>query len=277
MHTAKLVAGGAKCTRCKKRDAKWEIEWGQEKLCHSCKQLAAVEDKRKAEQVPETNLLINKHTDNPATAITEKFIEHKLAGFDFSTFTIYVSLKHHKMKCGDVTVKWRLPKRPKGWVGKKWKPWMETRVLVRETLAYPHTKKLPMGVVQMTDPVAKAMLAHNDPGWFYEFEDIEFKDESEAFVFGAGHGIFKLLRKLKLIDGHASRVGMNKNGKAWLEEFRDWRDKDTPSHKSNRGTIAPKLPLIHEGDGMNQKMSAAGFKSWETRRKNRLAKLRGNR
>lgn len=168
------------------------------------------------------NLMVHDHVKTEATRWVEAFIQNKLGGFDFSKVQVFVSLKYTTRKVGFLTVKPNIPKRPKGKGSRKdFKPWMESRVLLREDVVYPYTAKLPIRTVKIEDPIAKVLMKNID--FYYEFEDVTVNDPAEAFVLGAGIGIFKILRKLKLVGGRASRPGQNNYGIAWFKEFREWR------------------------------------------------------
>jgi Mn2+/Fe2+ NRAMP family transporter len=52
---------------------------------------------------------------------------------------------------------------------------------------------------------------------------VEFKGAADAFAYGAGYAAFKLLRKMSLVPGLASKVGCTKAGVEWLKEFQAWR------------------------------------------------------
>lgn len=164
-------------------------------------------------------LLIRDHVRSDATRLAERFIEHVIEPHmgGLKKITIYLVLKHSRMRRGSVTTKVRIPEKPKD--GRPARPWMEVRVLLRGDLVYPVVQQFPTASVRVTDPTARALMGI---AWFYEHEDVTFADDAEAFVFGVGRGMFKILRRRGLVPGRASRVGMNRNGLEWLQKFREW-------------------------------------------------------
>jgi hypothetical protein len=186
---------------------------------------------------PERDLMVRDYVEEPATKLAEEFILHQLGKYELSDATFYVTLRRINSYEGSVIVKPLIPVRPKAKkeLGKRlrkveWRPWYEVGVQVRSSLIYPHTETRNVGSVMVTDKVAKAIMKET---WFYETADITFHDEAEAFVFGAGSGLFKALRAHipKVVPGRASKVGMAAHGVKWLEEFRQWRA------NSNKGGV----------------------------------------
>jgi hypothetical protein len=172
---------------------------------------------------PDKDLMVRDFVGNDATKLAEEFILRQLGQYDFSGSTVYVTLRHIDNHLGSVIVKPLIPARPRGKESRKsWRPWYEVGIQVRKTLEYPHTETRNVASVAVTDPVAKAFMKEK---WFYETAEVTFRDEAEAFVFAAGNGLFKVLRKHlpKEVPGRASKVGMNVHGIKWLEEFRKWR------------------------------------------------------
>ena len=206
----------------------WKDEEGlsfTEKACLPCYQLMQTENDRKPSGKGE--LCVIDYPKYEATKLVSRFVEDKLKGFSFALnehpVTVYLCLKISRLHEGDVLVKHRIPKRPRG--NKKWKQWMEGRILVRGELEYPHTKTVAIGTCQVKDKVSLALGCDK---WWYEYEDITFQDQAEAFAYGVGNAAFKMLRKMSLVPGLASRVGCAKAGLQWLEEFRVWRAGQKP-------------------------------------------------
>jgi len=169
--------------------------------------------------------MVRDFVENEATKLAEQFIVHQLTPYDFSKATVYVTLRQIDNHLGSVIVKPLIPVRPKGKDSRKeWRPWYEVGVQVRKTLDYPHTETRNVGSVSITDVVSLAIMSEKLQ-WFYEKAEVTFRDEAEAFVFAAGNGLFKVLRKHapKEVPGRASKVGMNAYGMKWLGEFREWR------------------------------------------------------
>jgi hypothetical protein len=223
---AKRIKGSTdKCDRCRKRKVQYRIISSCQSICLPCFQLHQTEEERNPGV---TKLMVYDFPKTAASKIAAVFAEAKLKpfedGLNNSETSFYVCLKPNGMKVGDVTIKHRIPPKPKN---RKygWKAWVEARVLVRGDLLYPYTKKLTVGTVQIKDPVALALMKDK---WFYEYENIEFKDAAELYAYGLGHACYKLLRHLKLIPGLATRVGCIKEGLRWLAEFREWRKREHP-------------------------------------------------
>jgi hypothetical protein len=192
------------------------------RVCRTCITVINREDEM-AYDPPDQEIMVRDFVENDATKLAEQFILHQLAPYDFSKATVYVTLRHINNHLGSVIVKPLIPVRPKGKASRKeWRPWFEVGVQVRTTLDYPHAETRNVGSVTIKDPVSLAIMKET---WFYEEAEITFHDEAEAFVFGAGNGLFKVLRTHlpKVVPGRASKVGMTAYGLKWLEEFRQWR------------------------------------------------------
>jgi hypothetical protein len=194
------------------------------RLCRTCIKVNNREHQMKYSP-PEKDLMVRDYVGEAPTKLAEEFILHQLEKYDLSDVTFYVTLRRINSYEGSVIVKPLIPvppKTPKGRPKIKWRPWYEVGVQVRHSLIYPHTETRNVGSVMVTDKVAKAIMKEK---WFYETADITFRDEAEAFVFGAGSGLFKALRAHipKVVPGRASKVGMAAHGAKWLEEFREWR------------------------------------------------------
>lgn len=194
------------------------------RLCRTCIKVNNREHQMEYDP-PEKDLMVRDYVGEATTKLAEEFILHQLGKYDLSDVTFYVTLRHINSYEGSVIVKPLIPvppKTPKGHPKIEWRPWYEIGVQVRHSLTYPHTETRNVGSVMVTDPVAKAIMKE---AWFYETAEITFRDEAEAFVFGAGSGLFKALRAHipKVVPGRASKVGMTAHGAKWLEEFREWR------------------------------------------------------
>lgn len=224
-----------KCNRCDDRLPQYEATWEEDgrsftqKVCLPCYQLMRTENDRKPSGKGE--LCVIDYVKYSTTQLVTRFVEDKLKKFSFALdehpVTVYLCLKQSLLHDGDVLVKHRIPKRPRG--NKKWSQWMEGRVLVRRELVYPHEKRVAIATCQVKDKVSLALGCDK---WWYEYADITFADQAEAFAYGAGSACFKLLRKMSLVPGLASKVGCTKAAVQWLEEFRVWRaGQKKPSEK----------------------------------------------
>ena len=197
------------------------------RLCRPCIVINRREHEMKFNP-PEKDLMVRDYVEESETRLAEEFILHQLGKYDLSDATFYVTLRRINNYEGSVIVKPLIPVRPKSarvkgrWKKPEWRPWYEVGVQVRNSLTYPHTETRNVGSVMVTDKVAKAIMKET---WFYETAKITFHDEAEAFVFGAGNGLFKALRAHipKEVPWRASKVGMKAHGVKWLEEFRQWR------------------------------------------------------
>ena len=222
MHATKHK-GDDDCTRCKKRKSQYRVGYRDsrptEYVCLPCFQLMQTEEKRKPKAKGDVH--VYRHTSNYATILVQEWVEKVLGGFTFSDCTLYVSLKSSQLKAGDVCLKIRNPKRPKG--KKNWNKWIEGKVLVRSALKYPHSKQVATATCQIKDPVSLALLGPKDQKWFYEYSDIVFADMAEAYAWGAGYVMFKLLRITKSVPGLATKVGCRREAGVFLEKFRAWR------------------------------------------------------
>lgn len=233
---AKRIKTDEKCQRCNERVAQYVVEIFGETLCLPCYQLLQIENDRKPTGKGE--VLVYDHAGTDATKLVQKWAEETLAPFKLGNTTLYVTLKTSRIKEGDVCLKFREPRRPKH--KRNWHRWIEGRVLVREDLAYPHEKKIAVSTCKIIDPVAKAFLPPGDKGWFYEYDTVTFSDAAEAFAWGAGYVMFKLLRLVKAVPGLATKVGCQREAGVFLKKFREWRGKkhQTSSRKKTDQPLA---------------------------------------
>lgn len=208
--------GKRQCQRCRKRDAEFRvvIEGDPRFLCRMCKDVVDY-------QPPE--LMIHDHERTEWTIEAEKFIDARLeslraAILDSPLRALYIALRHSNMKVGAVVVKPHIQARPKG-APRGWRPWMSVEVSVRRTHRYPFVERVRTGSVAVREE-ERNLIGQE---WFFEYEEVAFNDPAEVFVYGAGQGLFKVLRKLKLVPGRASKVGMRAHGLEWLREFRESR------------------------------------------------------
>ena len=208
--------GNRQCQRCRKRPTEFRviIEGDTRFLCALCKDV--VEDKP-----PE--IMIHDHSRSVYTQEVEAFIQRKLdplrqAILESPLRTLYVALRGSNMRVGTVVVKHSIQARPAK-APKGWRPWMSVDVSVRRDHHYPFTDTLATSSMEVREEERDLM----GKDWFFEHEEVVFNDPAEVFVYGAGYGLFKILRTLKLVPGRASKVGMRANGLAWLREFREAR------------------------------------------------------
>ena len=216
---------GLKSDRCKERVAQYKIDYDDgmqtEYVCLPCFQLIQTEQKLKPKG--DGKVFVYTQTTTTATKLVQKWVEKVLGDYTILDCTLYVTMKDSALKAGDVCLKIRDPKKPKH--RRHWNRWIEGRILVRGDLKYPHTKKVPTSTCQIKDPVSLALLGPKDAKWFYEYETFEFADKAEAYAWGAGYVIYKLLRLLKVIPGLATKVGCQREAGVYLKEFRKWRAK----------------------------------------------------
>lgn len=208
--------GNRQCQRCRKRAAEFRVvvEGDPRFLCAMCRDVV---DYRPPE------IMIHDHERTEWTAEAERFVEAKIAPLRPAILksklrALYVALRHSNMKVGTVVVKPYIQARPKG-APRGWRPWMSVDVSVRRTHRYPFTERVRVGSVAVR-PEERDLMGED---WFFEYEEVVFNDPAEVFVYGAGSGIFKVLRELKLVPGRASKVGMKAHGVEWLREFREHR------------------------------------------------------
>lgn len=209
--------GNRQCQRCRKRTAEFRviIEGDTRFLCSMCKDV--VEDKP-----PE--IMIHDHSRSVYTKEVEAFIQRKMdplrqAILESPLRTLYVALRGSNMRVGTVVVKHSIQARPAE-APKGWRPWMSVDVSVRRTHQYPFTDTLATSSMEVESEVDRELMGKD---WFFEHEEVVFNDPAEVFIYGAGYGLFKILRTLKLVPGRASKVGMRANGLVWLREFREAR------------------------------------------------------
>lgn len=209
------------CERCRKAPAQRRVWWGgrSQNFCEPCFTVVERERERAFDAAPTNNIMVQNRATGVAD-LAQRFLEHRLGAFQVQDAVIYAVLVCSKMRVGAVVVKHLFAPRPKGEGAMKWRPWMETRVLVRSDLAYPFSEKVPVRAVQVKNPVDLALIGRD---WFFEYEEVTFHDAAEAFVYGAGYGMFKILRKLNLVPGRAAKTSMRRYGIEWLQEFRAWR------------------------------------------------------
>lgn len=191
----------------------------------------------------ERKLIVHNQAGDDGKGV-ESFVHAKLQNLVLPR-TLYVSLKRSKRKSGFAATrvvmppKWAFSKKK---AGKTFDPWAHVIVSLRGTVTFPHTEQIPVGTAKAVDQESRtaAILmgrtlnqGSGDSKWFYETADVTFRDAAEAFVFGAGFGIFKVLRAFKLIEGRASKIGMRRNGLEWLNEWRVW----TPCIPEDRKSV----------------------------------------
>lgn len=208
--------GKRQCQRCRKRAAEFRVvvEGDPRFLCAPCKDVV---DYRPPE------IMIHDHERTEWTAEAEAFIGAKIAPLrpallESPLRALYVALRHSNLTAGTVVVKPYIQARPKG-APRGWRPWMSVDVSVRRTHAYPFTESVRTSSVAVR-PEEQALMGRD---WFFEYEEVVFNDPAEVFVYGAGQGLFKVLRRLRLVPGRASKVGMRAHGVGWLREFRALR------------------------------------------------------
>ncbi len=180
---------------------------------------------------PTGEVMVHNCTENlvpfaDAANLATRFIEQELAQHDLSgARAIYIALKTNKMQVGVFpSVKTAIPERPKGKGSraklKTWKPWYNISVAVRENLAFPATDTLPIRSVQIKDEMDRELMNRD---WFWEYEEVTFHDPVESYVYGAGFGVFKVLRALRVVPGRATKAAQRRFGVEWLQAFRKWR------------------------------------------------------
>lgn len=214
---AKPYDGKRQCQRCRKRQAEFVRGKGKDAryLCRLCREVVEA-------RPPE--VMVHDHVKTPAARKAVAFVEARLAPLMPRLLaaplrSLYLSLRESNMTVGAVVVKSEIQPKPEGGP-KGWRPWMQVEVSVRRTHTYPFTKRMVMGSVEVTDPVAQALMGTK---WFDEHEDEVFHDAAEVFVYGAGHGLFKPLRHLRLVPGKATLAGRRRFGLEWLKLFREQR------------------------------------------------------
>jgi len=217
----RLLGVDGVCERCRKAPTQRRVWWGgrSQYFCEECSTVVARERDRAFDAAPTNNIMVQNRAAGVAE-IAQRFLEHQLQAFQVQDAVIYAVLEISRMRVGAVAVKHLLAPRPKGEGAMKWRPWMETRVMVRGDLAYPFSERLPVRAVQVKNQVDRALIGRD---WFFEYEEIVFRDAAEAFVYGAGYGLFKILRKLNLVPGRAAKTSMRRYGIEWLQAFRVWR------------------------------------------------------
>jgi hypothetical protein len=221
---------GAEVSQSCKRPATRRIidpENGDRYLCNSCWDDEKNGWLEPSEQLPERILMVRDHLKRPETTLVEAFIEHKLKPFDLGKAkAVYVELKTSKMKVGMFpSVKITVPKRPSGKGARSWKPFYEVSIAVRESLRdFPVSQEVPLRSIQITDEMDRELMGKD---WFFEYEEITFNDRADAYAFGAGYGLFKILRAMKLVPGRATKAAQRREGVAWMNEFREWHAAQT--------------------------------------------------
>ena len=209
--------GNRQCQRCRKRTAEYLARANDvpRYLCRMCRDVVSYKP---------PDIMIHDHERTEWSIEAERFIEARLSPvvdriLESSVRALYIALRHSDMAAGIVTVKHDIQTRPKG-APRGWRPWMSAEVLVRRSHDYPFTERIRTGSTSVQDDIARELMGED---WFFEYTEAVFNDPAEVFVYGAGQGLFKILRQLKLVPGKATKVGMRAHGLEWLREFRESR------------------------------------------------------
>jgi len=211
--------GNQVCWHCQERKAIRRIvsSAGDRYLCAECPSDAPAPR-------PKTRLMVHDHVRSPESRAAAAFVEARLRalGADRAGADFYVGLRLSNLPAGTLpTVRVSVPgivhRRQKGKVTAYRVHGHSVDVRVREGLAFPAVARLPVRAVQVKDPVARQLMKQD---WFYEWEEVAFRDRAEAWVWGAGFGAFKSLRALDLVPGRAVKTARRQFGLAWLAAFR---------------------------------------------------------
>jgi hypothetical protein len=142
----------------------------------------------------------------PCYADLVTFTEARIPGNPLG-FKVFVTFGEHKRK-NAVSVTFVKTER-----------WIEVRVRVKKGLVYPHPAFIKTRSVSINDRTAQILMGQR---FVYEGEEVYFRNCQEAAAFGAGNGLFWVLRNLKRIKGRLAQTTRNVHGLLWLEDYRWW-------------------------------------------------------
>lgn len=234
---SRAYRGKQTCGQCRQASATRRVVLGSVSryLCGPCAAGPAAKSERGA------SLMVHDHVRSLLSREAAAFVKARLceAGADKAKADIYVALRTSRLAAGDLpTVKVGLPRivtrRHRGRDQRYRVPWHEVSAAVREGLAFPVAVRLPVRAVQVKDEVARQLMKAD---WFYEWEEVVFRDAAEAWVWGAGYGAFKVLRALNLIPGRATKTARRRFGIEWLAEFRRGRTADPATPPTTPATF----------------------------------------
>lgn len=142
----------------------------------------------------------------PCYADLVTFTEARIPGNPLG-FKVFVTFGEHKRK-NAVSVTFVKTER-----------WIEVRVRVKKGLVYPYHAFIKTRSAPINDRTAQILMGER---FTYEGEEVNFLNCKEAAAFGAGNGLFWVLRKLERIKGRLAQTTRNVHGLLWLDRYRWW-------------------------------------------------------
>lgn len=143
---------------------------------------------------------------NGAFSSAVQFIQEKIRGNPLG-FSVFICLGWHKRK-NNYSIVFR-----------GGETFLQANVTIRKDIEYPYAAFIKTHTASVPDKVAQTLMGER---FIYEGEELFFRDRQQLAVFGAGNGLFWMLRKMKRVKGRQAQTTRNIHGLEWLREYREW-------------------------------------------------------
>lgn len=98
--------------------------------------------------------------------------------------------------------------------------WFNLIIRARKNIQFPYPMKVAVRSVNVKDKVSAVLMGRK---FFYEFEDVTFRDLGEVFAYFTGVALLKPLKAAGLNEEPLTKTGMARFALKLLGEFRAWK------------------------------------------------------